>query len=97
MMPPSPRLPMRMANMAYLSEVTITSVQKISDSRPRITGADGASPERNSTVFRVYNGLVPISPNTTPKAPSANGARPVLFEVSVSLPTDICLLLSLAQ
>ncbi|MNE99023.1 hypothetical protein D3C80_1976360 [compost metagenome] len=45
-MPPSPRLSMRMANMAYFSEVTITSVQKISDSRPRITGADGASPER---------------------------------------------------
>ncbi|MNZ77939.1 hypothetical protein D3C78_964960 [compost metagenome] len=78
MMPPSPRLSIRMANMAYFSEVTITSVQKISDSRPRITGGDGASPERNSTVFRVYSGLVPISPNTTPNAPPASSGRLIL-------------------
>src|ERR1700730_18097272 len=65
---PSPSLLMRMANVTYLTDVTTISVQITRDSDPSTGNAAGLSPARFNTVFRVYSGLVPISPHTTPRA-----------------------------
>src|ERR1700719_5122709 len=73
--PPSPSLSMRMANVTYLTDVTMISVQITRDSDPSTVNASGLSPARFNTVFRVYSGLVPISPNTTPSAPRLSKGR----------------------
>jgi hypothetical protein len=52
--------------------------QKISETIPKMFWADTwtgwGSPGLN-TVWMVYSGLVPMSPKTTPRAPSARAAR----------------------
>src|ERR1700732_5477522 len=73
--PPSPSLLMRMAKVTYLTEVTMISVQITRDSDPSTVNASGLSPARFNTVFRVYSGLVPISPNTTPSAARLSKGR----------------------
>src|SRR5580700_2133330 len=73
-MPPSPSLSTRIAKPTYLTHVTTISVQTISDSAP--STACGSLPPRPSTVFSVYSGLVPMSPNTTPSAPILVVVRP---------------------
>ena len=69
MMPPSPLLSARMMNTTYLSDTTMISAQKTNDKIPMTLGAVAASgwwPA--NTSFKVYSGLVPMSPNTTPMA-----------------------------
>src|ERR1700756_5624331 len=51
-----------------ISEVTPKTLS--SETRTRC-GSDGSN-----TVWTVYSGLVPMSPNTTPSAPSASAACP---------------------
>jgi hypothetical protein len=57
----------------YFTEMTIVMAQKISDSRPRTFSGVGIVPCRSSKqVRKAYSGLVPMSPKTTPSAPSAS-------------------------
>src|SRR2546430_17066217 len=74
-MPPSPSVAMRIAEVTYLTQVIMISVQITSDSGPSTVDASGLSPARLNTVFRVYSGLVPISPNTTPSAARLSDGR----------------------
>jgi hypothetical protein len=60
-MPPSPSLSARITTATYLIEVVITSVQTMSDSMP-IAVVGMTPPAQSSAVFKVYSGLVPISP-----------------------------------
>ncbi len=66
---------MRMANATYFTEVMMISVQITSDSDPSTVNASDLSPARLNTVFRVYSGLVPMSPNTTPSAARLSDGR----------------------
>ncbi|CFP63874.1 Uncharacterised protein [Bordetella pertussis] len=72
--PPSPRLSARSTSVTYLSDTTIMSSQNRMESTPSTWAGC-----RSSMVFRqarkVYSGLVPISPYTTPNAPSINAMR----------------------
>ena len=69
-MPPSPRLSARITNKQYLIEIVTMSVQTISDSVPSAPARVKWPSIACTTVCRVYNGLVPRSPNTTPSAAS---------------------------
>ena len=52
-MPPSPSLSTRIASATYFTEVTMISVQTISESDPSAACADGCAPVVSSTVFSV--------------------------------------------
>jgi hypothetical protein len=72
MMPPSPLLSARMINTTYLTDTTITSAQKISDSTPSTLAAVTGIPcVPWKASLMVYRGLVPMSPYTTPIAATA--------------------------
>src|SRR5450755_2143577 len=76
MMPPSPRLSARMISVTYLSVTTIMIAQNTTDKIPStLSGVSGkpCGPVKHSR--RVYSGLVPMSPKTTPIAPMTSGAR----------------------
>src|SRR3974390_96701 len=73
-MPPSPLLSTRNAMVTYFTDVTIISVHRISDNEPRIA-AGSERPVAAITVLNVYRGLVPMSPNTTPRAARLNAGR----------------------
>ncbi|MNN84133.1 hypothetical protein D3C81_2012590 [compost metagenome] len=63
MAPPSPSLSARSTDSMYLIETTQTSDQKISESTPRTPSWLTWTPYcSEKTSFRVYSGLVPISP-----------------------------------
>src|SRR5215468_7796488 len=58
----------------------IVTDQKISETTPNTFSFDtgtGCGSAGLNTVWMVYSGLVPISPNTTPKAPSSRAIRAV--------------------
>src|SRR5271168_2462851 len=55
----------------YLIDTVMISVQKTSDSTPSALCGVKCPPAACTTVCRVYKGLVPRSPNTTPSAPNA--------------------------
>ena len=87
MMPPSPRLSARRISATYFSVTTSISPQKITDTAPITCGALSATPVAGlNTSFIVYSGLVPMSPYTTPMAPSVSAAR---LSRSVLLPIAI--------
>ena len=51
--------------------------QKVSDTIPKMLSADtrtGWGSSGLKTVWMVYSGLVPMSPKTTPRAPTARAA-----------------------
>src|SRR5438094_6761215 len=77
MTPPSPSLSARMMNITYLIDTISVSDQNTSDTTPYTSPAVGrtAPLSMEKTVWIAYSGLVPMSPNTTPSAPSAS-ARP---------------------
>ena len=50
------------------------SDQNTSDSTPSTAAGVGVMPCVPRVSFMVYSGLVPMSPNTTPIAPSASAA-----------------------
>src|SRR5215472_9980278 len=58
----------------------ITTAQTISETTPYTFSVDtgtGCGSDGLNTVCTVYSGLVPISPKTTPKAPSSRAIRVV--------------------
>ena len=64
--------------MMYLSVMTRNRLQKIIDSTPRTALASEAPPAAAVASRSAYKGLVPMSPYTTPRAPSV--ALPVTRE-----------------
>lgn len=76
-MPPSPRLSARRISVTYLNDTTSISIQKRMDSTPsKWAGSRSVctlNPVRQAR--NVYNGLVPMSPYTTPSAPRTSAAR----------------------
>ena len=53
----------RRISVTYLSDTTMVSDQKISDTMPiTFSGVSGSPPADAKTVCSVYSGLVPISP-----------------------------------
>src|SRR5215469_5802463 len=55
----------------------IVTAQKISETTPNTFCVDtgtGCGSDGLKTVCTVYSGLVPMSPNTTPRAPTASAA-----------------------
>jgi hypothetical protein len=83
-MPPSPSLSMRMAKPAYFTEVMTINVQTSSEITPKMV-CGLSPPVMSSTVLKVYSGLVPISPNTTPRAPMPSSADRFKGFVAVSV------------
>ena len=81
--PPSPRLSARIIKATYFTDTTIMSAQTMSDKMPYIfTSVRGTGwvPTENTSLI-VYKGLVPISPNTTPRAASVSAESLVLLPV----------------
>ena len=68
-MPPSLWLSAFMATSTYLTVVMRVSVQMMSERAPRTTSWDmvASPPLPEMIAFRVYMGLVPMSPYTTPR------------------------------
>src|SRR5258708_23622024 len=60
-----------MTNRQYLIETVTIKVQNTSESTPSAVCGVNWPPVACTTVCRVYKGLVPKSPNTTPSAPKA--------------------------
>ena len=74
--PPSPLWSALMTKVRYFTVTTMKSDQNISDRIPKRSATVALVPPaacRHS--FNVYSGLVPISPKTTPSAPSISAAR----------------------
>src|SRR5947208_15972546 len=71
-MPPSPRLSARRIRIAYLREMIKMRDQRMSETTPRTASGLAIPPALAALVasFSAYGGLVPISPYTTPSAPS---------------------------
>ncbi len=68
-----------MMMVTYFSVTTIISAQNTSDRMPRIVSWFPIRPKCGENAsFSVYSGLVPMSPNTTPIAPSTMVRRPDL-------------------
>jgi len=68
-MPPSPLLSTRRAKVTYFSEVTMISVHRVSDSAPEdCRWFRSRSARHVKHGIQPYSGLVPMSPNTTPRA-----------------------------
>src|SRR5579859_7601726 len=80
MMPPSPWLSARMMNVTYLIETIIVIDQNTSEITPytSLGVVWTAWPLAVNTVCSAYSGLVPMSPNTTPSAPSVSPTIPPL-------------------
>ena len=74
MMPPSPSLSERITKTTYCTVTMITTAQNTSETTPNTeVGSTGTGRValRLYTACRVYSGLVPMSPKTTPSAPIA--------------------------
>ena len=73
-MPPSPLLSARIITIRYFSATTHTIDQTMSESRPiTLAGVSGMPYSGLNAAFIAYSGLVPMSPNTTPSAPTDEG------------------------
>src|SRR5688572_21047438 len=78
-MPPSPLLSAFMMKVRYLPAITMMSDQTMSDRTPKMlswVGATACSPSTHSLI--AYSGLVPMSPNTTPRAAMTSGGSAVV-------------------
>ena len=77
MIPPSPSLSARITSRTYVTVTMIVTDQKISETTPKMLSCDtltGCGSPGSKTVCTVYSGLVPMSPKTTPRAPTARAA-----------------------
>src|SRR5690606_31898861 len=78
-MPPSPSLSARSTYATYLTDTTTTSAQNTSEHAPTtfdvVTGRWWPCEPWNVSRS-AYSGLVPMSPNTTPSAPTVSAAAP---------------------
>src|SRR5579884_1282738 len=91
MMPPSPWLSARMMNITYLTETTIVIDQNTSEITPYTSLGVAWTAWRLAvnTVCRAYSGLVPMSPNTTPSAPSVSPTiPPFAADAEIERPTS---------
>jgi hypothetical protein len=89
MVPPSPRLSARITSTTYLSDTTMTSDQKMVDRPPKmLVGVSGMPCAGEKVSFTAYNGLVPMSPNTTPSAARVSAVSEDLLERSLSKGAD---------
>ena len=93
MIPPSPSLSARITSMTYVMVTMIVTDQKISETTPKMVSCDtltGCGSLGLKSVCTVYSGLVPMSPKTTPRAPTARApwavARRLTLTVFASLP-----------
>ena len=76
MMPPSPWLLARMISVTYFSDTTTSSDHTMADTTPMtFAGSSGRPLAGSNTVFIVYSGLVPMSPNTMPMAARASAGK----------------------
>ena len=75
-MPPSPWLSARMMNVRYLMVTTSVNAQKTREAIPRTVSASRVSPGAARDSFIAYSGEVPMSPNTTPVAPTTRANVP---------------------
>lgn len=74
-MPPSPRLSACMMNTRYFAVTTTSSAQRMSDRMPyTLLGVTGMPYSGRKHSRSAYNGLVPMSPYTTPSAASVRNA-----------------------
>src|SRR6516225_7545869 len=74
MIPPSPSLSARITSKTYVMVTMIVTDQKISEMTPKMLACvtvTGCGSLGLNTVWTVYSGLVPMSPKTTPRAPTA--------------------------
>ena len=65
-----------MTNARYLIETIRVIAQKTSETTPYTSPGVGRTtpPFREKTIWSAYSGLVPMSPNTTPSAPTISAA-----------------------
>ncbi len=78
--PPSPSLSALITKMIYLIEIRIVSAQNTKLIPPKILSTVGALCECPKNIWLIaYSGEVPISPKTTPNAPSES-AKSFFFE-----------------
>jgi hypothetical protein len=75
-----------MTNRQYFSEMVMNSVQMMAERMPSAVCGVKWPPVAWTTVCKVYSGLVPRSPNTTPSA--AKLAKRVGFELSMDLHSE---------
>src|SRR6201981_3654990 len=74
MIPPPPSLSARITSRTYVTVTMIVTDQKISETTPKMLSCDtltGCGSLGLKSVWTVYSGLGPMSPKTTPKAPTA--------------------------
>src|SRR5262249_53616067 len=78
MIPPSPLSSARMMKLTYNTDTIIVSVQKTSEITPYTCDCVACTAWLSDvkTACTAYNGLVPMSPYTTPRAPKARAATP---------------------
>ncbi|MNI83663.1 hypothetical protein D3C73_1404980 [compost metagenome] len=79
--PPSPLLSARMMMVTYLKLMVSIMHQKISDRIPRTVASVIARCAVRKHCRRAYNGLVPMSPNTTPNAAKVIAGNAAFFAV----------------
>src|SRR5206468_6721072 len=75
MIPPWPSLSARITSVTYVTVTMSVTDQKISETTPKMLSVDtgtGWGSLGLKTVWTVYRGLVPMSPKTTPRAPTAS-------------------------
>src|SRR5216683_4889341 len=66
----------------------IVTDQKISETIPKMLSVDtrtGCGSPGLKTVWMVYSGLVPMSPKTTPRAPTASAPRAVARRFTITV------------
>ena len=86
MIPPSPSLSARMMNGTYVTVTMIVTDQKTSEMTPKMVSCDtltGCGSLGSKTVCTAYSGLVPMSPKTTPRAPTARAPCAVARRLTV--------------
>ncbi|CAB4574090.1 unannotated protein [freshwater metagenome] len=78
--PPSPWLSAFMTKVRYLMEMMMTRAQKASEATPKAyTGFEASRCWCSKASRNAYNGEVPMSPYTIPRAPSARAPIPALW------------------
>src|SRR6476620_1869674 len=85
--PPSPLLSARMIRVTYLTVTVSVIDQNRIDTTPSTWRGEGVMPEPWVKVSRrVESGLVPMSPNTTPSAPTTMAAAAALAGEGPAVP-----------
>src|SRR5262245_13165968 len=79
--PPSPLLSKRSTNETYLTDTISVTAQKMSESTPNtLASVSGRRCAPPNASLKAYSGLVPMSPNTTPTAPSVSAPSRLIGE-----------------